>query len=83
MDFSRTGLEALEGFLAWFVEFVVDHELFGSSSLLVNRFLAVDKIDWEAFRVLDANNVATTRGVFHLFDTVGEHLDVRDLGDSE
>ena len=70
MDFSWTRLEPLEGFLPWFVEFVVDDELFGSPALLVDGFLAVDEVDGEAFRIFDADEVAAARGIFHFFHAI-------------
>ena len=82
VDFSRTGLEALESFLAGLVEFVVEHDLLGFSSLLVDGCLAVHEVDGEAFGVFDTDDVPATRGVFHLLNTIGENFDVRDFGDS-
>ncbi len=82
MDFSRARVEALESFLAWLVELVIDYNLFGPPSLLVDGLLAVDEIDGEAFGVFDADDVATTRGIFHFFNAGGKDFHVWDLGDS-
>jgi hypothetical protein len=70
VDFCRACFKSLEGFLARFLGFVVDEEFLGFPPLLGDGCLAVDEVKGEAFRVFDGEDVAATRGVFHLLDTV-------------
>ena len=82
VNLSGTRFKSLECFLSRLIEFVVDFQSLGASSLVGDGCLSVDKVDGKALRVFNTEDVAATGGVSHFLDAIVENCGIGNLGDS-